>query len=114
MKNRRYNAKRDESEPDIVEKLEKAGWEVHRELPVDLLCMKLVTAEQLLRVLSKSPGVYLLALPVEVKTPQGKAGKARVRKEQVKQNEFVDRWRIPKPTTAFEALLALGEKVSLQ
>lgn len=38
--NRRFNAKRDEGEPLIVEALEKAGWHVWTTLPVDLLLWK--------------------------------------------------------------------------
>jgi hypothetical protein len=35
--NRRFDARRDDTEPDIVDALQKAGWKVWRELPVDLL-----------------------------------------------------------------------------
>ncbi len=55
--NRRYDAKRDDTEPDIVEALEKAGWHVWRELPVDLLAWR---ADKGYRVLeAKSLGVPL-------------------------------------------------------
>lgn len=94
--------RRDLSEPDIVEALEKAGWEVHKELPVDLLCLKRI-----------SPTLVLLKL-LEAKTPHGKKKpSARVDKRQEKQNAFVARWDIPKPVTPFEALLAVGEGVKL-
>ena len=102
MRYRGYDARRDKSEPKIVEALEKAGWEVHRELPVDLLCLK--------RIDSDHVAVRLL----EAKTARGKRNpKARVRKDQVEQNEFCERWNIPKPTTPFEALLAVGEKLEV-
>lgn len=35
--NRRFAARRDDSEPEIIEALNKAGWKVWRSLPVDLL-----------------------------------------------------------------------------
>lgn len=93
-------SRRDLAEAPIVDALEKAGWTVYRELPVDLLCLKRINYETV--------EVRLL----EAKTAQGKRNpKARVRKEQVVQNEFVERWSIPKPTTPFEALLAVGERV---
>ena len=98
--NRRWNAKRDKSEPAIVDALEKAGWEVHRELPVDLLLLKRVGNTVRIRLL-------------EGKTPVTKAGKAKKRKDQEKQDAFCERWGVPKPTTPFEALLAVGEEVSL-
>lgn len=102
MKFRGYNAKRDAAEPAIVEALEKAGWEVHRELPVDLLALK--------RTKDGRTQVKLL----EAKTPQGKRNpKARVRKEQVEQNEFCERWDVPKPTNPIEALIAVGEQVEV-
>lgn len=102
MKYRRYDAKRDKAEPKIVEALENAGWAVYRELPVDLLALKRVDAD------------HVLVRLLEAKTPQGKRNpKARVRKEQVAQNEFCERWSIPKPTTPIEALLAVGERVEI-
>jgi hypothetical protein len=101
MKFRGHNARRDLAEPAIVQALEAAGWEVHRELPVDLLALKRVDAN------------HVLVRLLEAKTPHGKRNpKARVRKEQVAQNEFVERWSIPKPTTPMEALLAVGERVT--
>ena len=101
MRYRSHNAKRDASEPPIVEALEKAGWEVHRELPVDLLCLK-------------RDGDRVKVKLMEVKTAKGKRNpKAVLRKEQVKQNEFCERWAIPKPTTPMEALLAAGETVEI-
>lgn len=101
MKYRRFNAKRDEAEPAIVEALEKAGWEVHRELPVDLLCLK-------------REGNYMRVKLLEAKTARGKKKpKAVLDKRQIKQNEFCERWQVDKPTSAMEALLAVGETVEL-
>jgi hypothetical protein len=100
VKYRRFNAKRDESEPAIVEALEKAGWEVHRELPVDLLCLK-------------RDGNTVKVRLLECKSPQGKAGKARKRKDQPEQLAFCERWNVQKPTGAIEALLAVGEVIEL-
>jgi hypothetical protein len=96
----RRAAKRDVVEPAIVAALERAGWEVHRELPVDLLCLKRVGNTVRVRLL-------------ECKSPQGKAGKARKRTDQPEQLAFCERWEVPKPTSAFEALLACGEEISL-
>jgi hypothetical protein len=113
MKYRGHNAKRDSAEPAIVKALAKAGWEVHRELPVDLLCLKRVSLEQLMRVVSFDEG-FLLAVPMEAKTARGKRQpKAVIDKRQAKQNAFCDRWNIPKPTTPMEALLAVGERVEI-
>jgi hypothetical protein len=92
---------RDLSEPKIVEALEKAGWTIYKKLPVDLLCMKRV-----------SDTVVLIRL-LEAKTPVTKTGKARKRKDQEKQDAFCKEWGIPKATTPFEALLAVGESVRL-
>ena len=36
--NKRHDARRDDTEPAIIEALEAAGWLVWRDLPVDLLC----------------------------------------------------------------------------
>jgi hypothetical protein len=115
MKYRRFDAKRDAAEPAIVEALEAAGWEVHRELPVDLVVLKRVSVEQLMRMLTRFEDGTVLAVGLqEAKTAQGKRNpKARVRKDQLAQNEFCDRWEIPKPTTPIEALLAVGERVEI-
>lgn len=100
MRYRGYNAKRDDAEPDVVEALEKAGWEIHREMPVDLLCLKRVA------------GALVIKL-VEVKTPKGKKNpKARIDKRQVEQNEFLERHQIPRTCTAVDALKAVGEIAS--
>lgn len=101
MRYRSHNAKRDAAEPAVVEALEKAGWEVHRELPVDLLCLK-------------REGDRVKVKLMEVKTAKGKRKpKAVIDKRQVKQNAFVERWSVPKPTSPMEALLAAGETVEI-
>jgi len=100
MKFRGHNAKRDAIEPEIVSALEKAGWEVHRELPVDLLCLKRVGNVVKVRLL-------------ECKSPHTKSGGARKRKDQPEQLAFCERWEVPKPTSAFEAMLACGEQINL-
>ena len=50
---------------------------------------------------------------LEAKTPVTKAGKARKRKDQKEQDEFCRDWGIPKVTTPFEALLAVGEGINI-
>lgn len=101
MKYRRHDAKRDEAEPEIVAALEKAGWEVYRELPVDLLCLK-------------RDGAHVRVKLLEAKTARGKKNpKAVLDKRQARQNAFCERWQIDKPTNAFEALLAVGERIVL-
>lgn len=97
----RRDAKRDIAEPAIVSALQKAGWEVHRDLPVDLLCIK------------HRDGKLILKL-VEVKTPRGKKNpKVVIDKRQKAQLEFLERHKIPRTCTPFEALLAVGEVVKL-
>jgi hypothetical protein len=101
VKFRGHNAKRDRVEPEIVAALEQAGWEVHRELPVDLLCLKRVGNVVKVRLL-------------ECKTPRGKKKpKAVIDKRQQRQLEFCERWEVQKPTSAMEALLAVGEVIEL-
>jgi hypothetical protein len=112
VRNRRYDAKRDDSEKDIVKALEKAGWEVCRELEIDLLCLKWVSREQMMRIVKQSRDGWLAVVPLECKTPQ-KNGKAKSRKDQEKQDAFCATWNIDKPTTPMEALLAVGEQVEL-
>lgn len=92
-----YARKRDTSEPDIVEALEKAGFRVWRELPVDLL------------VYRPDTGIRLL----ENKTPT-KTGKRRKRKDQQAQDDFVKLTGTPvvlTPEAALEALGAVAGKV---
>jgi hypothetical protein len=91
----RYAARRDLSEPGIVDALEKAGVLVYRKLPCDLLC----------RVKSDPPGI-LRAL--ENKTPQGKAAKLKLRKDQQEQAEFCEETGTPYVMTPEQALHALG------
>ena len=56
--NKRLNARRDDTEKAIIEGLEKAGWTVWRELPVDLLLWR---ADKGYRVLeNKSEGKPLV------------------------------------------------------
>jgi hypothetical protein len=88
----RYNGKRDKSEADIIEALEKVGAEVWPlDYPVDLL----------IRFRQKW---HLL----EVKTPYGKAGKARKDKRQEAQINFIETTGTPIVTTPMEALRAVG------
>lgn len=111
----KYAGRRDYSEPKIVEKLREAGWEVHRELPVDTICLKRVSPEQLRRVITQfDDGSFLLIKLLECKTPRGKKNpKAVLDKRQKEQIEFCTRWKIDKPTEPIEALLAVGEVVTL-
>jgi hypothetical protein len=106
-------SERDLSEPDIVEAAEGAGWEVFKRLPVDLLCAKAVTLDQLQRVLKRtSDGRFIVFVPLECKTPQ-KNGKRVARKDQKKQDEFCGKWKVDRATTKLEARLMLGEKAEL-
>lgn len=93
--NRRINPTRDLAEPDIVDALKKAGWDVYRDLPIDLLCIK-------------GSKVKLL----EVKTPTA-TGKRRKRKDQPEQDAFIAKYEVPVVMTPIDALLAVGEKVEL-
>lgn len=93
-------SRRDDAEPDVVEALEKAGWEIHKKLPTDLLALKRVAGELVVKL-------------VEVKTPRGKKNpKARIDKRQVEQNEFLERHGIPRTCTPDAALQAVGEIAS--
>lgn len=82
----RYNPKRDECEPAIVEALEKAGVQVWRKLPCDLLTFY--------------RGRWL---PLECKDPGVKR-----RNDQPKQNAFIDSTGTPIVHTADDALLVVG------
>lgn len=99
---------RDLSEPAIVEEIEKAGWEVHRKIPVDLLCVKLVTYEQLIYLTQRPGGVFAVWIPLECKTPQ-KNGRQRKRKDQEAQDKICAKWRIDRPVSKIQARIALGE-----
>ena len=89
----RRAAKRDISEPPIIAALEQVGAEVWPlDYPVDLLVRFRATW-------------FLL----EVKTPYGKRNpKARVRKEQEAQRNFISTTGTPIVTTPIEALRAVG------
>jgi hypothetical protein len=88
----RYNGKRDKSESDIVTALERVGAEVWPlDYPVDLL----VRFRQRWHLL-------------EVKTPYGKAKKARRDKRQEAQINFIETPGTPIVTTPMEALRAVG------
>ena len=90
MSLRRWAARSDSSRSLIVEAIRKAGWRVWDiRRPVDLLCWK------------EAKGFRCL----ELKTPTGKKNpKARIRKEQVEQNEFCDDTGTPRVITPEEAL----------
>jgi len=93
MKYRRYDAKRDRAEPAIVDALERAGWEVFRELPTDLLVYK------------PSKGWRVL----ETKTRRKADGSPVLDTRQKKQAGFCVRTNTPYVTTPEEALRALGD-----
>lgn len=85
----------DFSQAEIIAALEKAGYEVYRQLPVDLLVRK------------RSNGRLAL---LECKTATGKRNPtAKWRRDQETQNEFCRRTNTPRVTTAEEALRALGD-----
>jgi hypothetical protein len=89
----------DQSQEAIIEALNKAGWFVWIiGRPVDLLCWK--------------PGRGFRCL--EAKTPHGKKNpKAKIDKRQVEQIEFINTTGTPRVTCAQEALLAVGEVITL-
>lgn len=82
----RYAKKRDAVEPGIIADLEKAGWQVWQDLPVDLLCFK--------------AGRFAV---LEIKT-----GKGKTRKSQVRQAAFVAQTGCPVVSSSIAALEALG------
>lgn len=85
----------DLSQAEIIDALEKAGWEVFRDLPVDLLCRRHRDGK--------------LAL-IEAKTRRAKkSNQVLLDKRQRTQAEFCARTGTPYVTTAEEALRALGE-----
>lgn len=94
----KFAKKKDAAQDDVVKKLREAGWKVYIiGYPVDLLCFK-------------NGQMKLL----EVKTPYGKKKPAaKVDKRQIEQNEFLQFTQTPVVTTPMEALLALGERVTL-
>jgi hypothetical protein len=88
---KRYAMKRDQSESAIVAALEKAGFRVWRDLPVDLLTWR------------PDKGFQLL----ENKTPT-KTGKRRARHDQQAQDEFIKLTGTQIALTPEEALKLLG------
>jgi hypothetical protein len=86
--------RRDENEPVIVDAIEKAGIGVYKKMPCDLLC----------RVPTDPPGMLRA---IEIKTPQGKSQKLRLRKDQKDQAEFCSQTGVPYVTTIAEAFKAL-------
>jgi hypothetical protein len=94
---RTYARRKDASQAAIVEAIRKAGWlcfVLHE--PCDLLCWKAGKGWRTL----------------ECKTPQ-KNGKQRKRKDQPTQEEFLRLTGTRVVLDPFEALLALGEVVTL-
>jgi hypothetical protein len=94
---RHYAKRKDESQAAIVAAIRAAGWLcfiLHE--PCDLLCWK------------KGKGWRTL----ECKTPT-KTGKQRKRTDQKVQEQFLELTGTPVVLSPFDALLALGEVVSL-
>lgn len=91
---RSFNGKRDKSEPAIVEALEAAGYDVYRQMRVDL-CVRKSYWE---------PGVVQL---LECKTGQGKKGRIRIDKRQKAQMAFLAETGVPRVTTSAMALEAV-------
>lgn len=92
----RYALRKDESQDAIVKAIRAAGWlcfVLHE--PADLLCWK--------------NGKWRV---LECKTPT-KTGKRPKRKDQRVQDQFIEMTKTPVVMTPFEALLALGETISL-
>lgn len=83
----RYAKRRDQGEREIVAALQLAGWTVWRELPCDLLLWK------------RGEGF---------RTLENKSAKARKRKDQQKQQEFLALTGTPIAKTPEEALRAVG------
>lgn len=91
--------RRDASETPIVEAIEKAGVQVYKKMPCDLLC----------RVPADPPGILRA---IEIKTPQGKREpKVRLRKDQKDQAEFCAETGTPYVTTIAEAFKALDIQI---
>lgn len=95
----RYARRPDESQQAIIMALRLAGWHVWIiGRPVDLLCWK------------DGKGFRCL----EAKTARGKKNpKARIDKRNEEQIKFIELTGTPRVTCAFEALLAVGEKVEI-
>lgn len=96
--NRRYDAKRDQSELAIAEALRTAGYRVYRTLPVDLLITHPTFPRGWARVM-------------EAKTLT-KTGKRRKRKDQPEQDAFIAETGTPVVGTPEQALhAASGEYI---
>ena len=104
----------DDSQEAIIKDLKKAGWRVDViGRPVDLLCFKVVSLEQLLRV-TECAGGYRLFVPLEAKTARGKSNpKPTIDKRQKEQIEFINATGTPRVCEGFAALLAVGETIEL-
>lgn len=99
MSIKRWNAKIDSTQADIVKGLRKMGvqvWLIGQ--PCDLLCYYW-----------SNPLQRFLWQPLEVKTPQGKLKpKARIDKRQQEQRKFLAETRTPVVLNLSEALACLG------
>lgn len=94
----RYAKRKDDSQDAIVDALRAAGWTVWIiGWPCDLLCYK------------RGRGLRTL----ECKTGRGKSRRARIRNDQEAQNAFCELTETPRVTCPEEALLAVGEAVTL-
>lgn len=91
---RSFNGKRDKSEPAIVTALQDAGYQVHRQMRVDLAVRKHYW----------EPGVVML---IECKTPINKRNGARIDKRQKAQLAFLAQTGVPRVTTPAAALAAV-------
>jgi hypothetical protein len=99
--NRRYDAKRDLSEPDIIKALRRADYQVYQSLEVDLL----------VRHPSWEPGMLLA---IEVKTPDPITGKLPVRSDRKAQQAFIEETGCPVVGTPESALQAVTRDSALQ
>jgi hypothetical protein len=91
----RRAAKRDQSEPAIVQALEAIGCLVYRSLPCDLLIHRP----------SDGPGIFRA---MECKTPL-KRGGIKKRKDQGEQDAFLEHTGTPRVTTPEQAIEALSQ-----
>ena len=94
--NRRWDAKRDASEPDIVDALQKAGCTVWRDLPVDLLVRK-----------PGDPPGWLRVMECKTLTPTGKVQRAAKGRREA-QELFIAATGCPVVGTPEQALEAVG------
>lgn len=91
----RYNKRRDTAEPDIIEALERAGFDVWQRDTPDLFVRKA----------SWAPGMVQL---LEVKTGRGKKLTVAKDKRQESQRNFIASTGTPIVRTPLEALKAVG------